>query len=142
MSCIWDFPPGMPTDRLRHVLPDFPRQAGAPMQLAGRSALEDRINTMEASHMRDCSARRWPFFGPRGCRVVVRLHTTPESRQTPHCGCSLSQRSFRLRHSSQASPACWRGRGVVALDCEGYMLVDLPTCYPNGCHDVICQPYI
>lgn len=47
----------------------------------------------------------------------VVLQATSESEHTPHRGRSLSQRSFRLRHSSQAEPGfCLeRGRGGVVV---------------------------
>lgn len=32
------------------------------------------------------------------------MHCTPDSKHASHCGCFPSQRSFRLRHSSQAEP--------------------------------------
>lgn len=74
------------------------------------------------------NACSWPFFGPRWGRFSFTRHNVPFSAQPPQSGRTRSQRAFRLRHSSHASPGlCRILEGISAITSPGLILPESIT---------------
>lgn len=80
-------------------------------------------------------------LGPRVFDVLLRVHGTSRLLQTPH-GCALSHLNFRLRHWSQASPGCCRGRDLVdSSDVEWHStMICVVVCRNRSRHSVVGSP--